>query len=340
MKRIRYSELDHCELCEWRCGVNRNEGELGVCRIESPIVASCQLHPAPPQSYTIFVAGCNLRCLNCQNFSIAHYPDKFDILRGWVEPKKLAQEALERMDSPFGRLINADFIFFSGGAPTPSLPYIIDIINEARKLRPKVKVNYDTNGYMTEESLEKIAKLITTFTFDIKAFYSETFSALTGANVEPVLRNAETLITKWREKIWEIRILAIPEIIDREEIKDLAEFIGQFDTTVPICFLAFRPNFILDEHMGATIMYMEDLVEIAQDAGLENVSWAGSTGIAGNILKIPKKDPKLEKLQFEKAKIASYYAMSHGCKNIPRNCKKCEYTHKCEIKKYYPRRVT
>ncbi|MFX0134734.1 MAG: radical SAM protein [Candidatus Hodarchaeota archaeon] len=335
-----FPELDHCELCEWRCGINRNKGELGVCKISRPLVASCQLHPAPPQSYTIFLAGCNFRCLNCQNFSIAHYPDQFDILRGWVEPKNLAQEALEKMDSPFGRLINADYIFFSGGAPTPSLPYVIDIIKEARKLRPKVRVNYDTNGYMTEKSLEKIAKLTTTFTYDIKAFHQETFSALTGANVEPVLRNAEILITKWREKIWEIRILVVPEIIDREEIKALSSWISKIDTTVPICFLAFRPNFILDEHMGATTTYMEDLVEITQNEGLENVSWTGSTGIRGNVLEVPKERDQLNKLHLKSAKVASYYALKHGCKSIPRNCKKCQFTQNCQIKSYYPKRIT
>ena len=340
MKKINYPELDHCELCEWRCGVNRNEGELGVCRINTPIVASCQLHPAPPQSFTIFLAGCNFRCLNCQNFSIAHYPDQSDVLSGWIEPKKLAQEALKRMSSPFGRLINADYIFFSGGAPTPSLPYVIDIIKEARKFQPNVKVNYDTNGYMTMESLEKIAKLTTTFTYDIKAFHQKTFSALTGANVEPVLRNAEILISKWREKIWEIRILAIPEIVEKEEIRSLSEFLAKLDFTVPVSFLAFRPNFILDDHRGATIEFMRELVAIARKAGLTNVSWAGRTEITGNILKINSDTENLKNLSLESAKLATSYALTHGCRTIPRNCKKCSYTHNCEIKKYNPKRIT
>ena len=335
MRKDWYPELEHCELCEWRCGVNRNEGELGICRIDTPIIASCQLHPAPPQSYTIFLAGCNFKCLNCQNFSIAHYPDQFDILRGWVEPKKLAQEALDMMATPFGRLLNADYIFFSGGAPTPSLPYVIDIIKEARKIRPNVKVNYDTNGYMTEHSLEKIAKLTTTFTYDIKAFYQETFSALTGANVNPVLRNAELLISNWREKIWEIRILAIPGIIEIGEIKALSNFIGKIDTTVPVCFLAFRPNFILEESCGATIDYMKNSVEAAKNTGLENVSWAGSTGIPGKILRITDEHEKLKIFHNEGAKIATFYASSFGCKTIPRNCKKCQSNHNCEIKKYH-----
>ena len=340
MKKITYPELEHCELCEWRCGVNRNEGELGVCRIGTPIVASCQLHPAPPQSYTIFLAGCNFRCLNCQNFSIAHYPDQPDVLRGWVEPKKLAQEALERMSSPFGRLINAYYIFFSGGTPTPSLPYVIDIIKEARKLQPQVKVNYDTNGYITMESLEKIAKLTTTFTYDIKAFHQETFSALTGANVEPVLRNAEILISNWREKIWEIRILAIPEIVEKEEIRALSEFIAELDFTVPICFLTFRPNFILDDHVGATTKFIKEMVDIARDVGLVNVSWAGHAGIPGKILEIRSEDENLRKLNRENAKLAAFNALICGCRTMPRNCKKCLYTHVCEIKKYRPKRIT
>ncbi len=337
---ITYPELEHCELCEWRCGVNRNAGERGVCNIGTPLVASCQLHPAPPQSYTIFLAGCNFRCLNCQNFSIAHYPDQHDFLRGWIEPKKLAQEALEKMDSSFGRLIAADYIFFSGGEPTPSLPYIIDIIKEARKLRPNIKINYDTNGYLTKESLNKIAQLTTTFTYDIKAFHQETFSALTGANVEPILRNAEFLIKKWRKKIWEIRILAIPTIINREEIKALAEFLSQFDVTVPICFLAFRPNFVLDDHSGATANYLQDLVAVSKNAGLEKVSWAGHTGIPGTIIKLPRENVKLQSFRLKHARIAAFYALTHGCRTILRNCKKCRHTQVCNLKKYSPKRIT
>ena len=40
-----------------------------------PRVASRTLHPAPPESYTIFMTGYNFRCLYCQNWAIAHYPD-------------------------------------------------------------------------------------------------------------------------------------------------------------------------------------------------------------------------------------------------------------------------
>jgi len=46
-----------CELCEHRCQVDRLAGETGVCKVILPTVASAALHPAPPESYTVFMAG-------------------------------------------------------------------------------------------------------------------------------------------------------------------------------------------------------------------------------------------------------------------------------------------
>jgi uncharacterized Fe-S radical SAM superfamily protein PflX len=53
--------LASCTLCEHRCGVNRLAGQTGVCRMTLPVVASATLHPAPPESYTVFTAGCNYK---------------------------------------------------------------------------------------------------------------------------------------------------------------------------------------------------------------------------------------------------------------------------------------
>ena len=142
-------ELENCKLCEWQCGVDRLSGELGVCKMGVPQVASCQLHPAPPQSYTIFTAGCNFKCLNCQNCFIAHYPDIETPIRGYVDPKELAIESIVAIKSSIGKLIGADRIFFSGGEPTIHLPYIEKIVEEARKIDPETKVNFDTNGFLT-----------------------------------------------------------------------------------------------------------------------------------------------------------------------------------------------
>ena len=81
--------------------------------------------------------------------------------------------------------------FFSGGEPTIHPPFIEKIVAYAREIEPKIKVNFDTNGYMTEKSLQRILNFTTSITYDLKAYQNETHLALTGAYAAPVLRNAE-----------------------------------------------------------------------------------------------------------------------------------------------------
>ena len=126
VSKVKYlQELSNCQLCEHRCGVNRLEGEVGVCRMTLPMIASATLHPAPPQSYTIFMAGCNFKCLNCQNWSISQYPDNGMAVQGMENPEDLAKESIYHLRSHIGQLMRADRIFFSGGEPTIHLPYIV-----------------------------------------------------------------------------------------------------------------------------------------------------------------------------------------------------------------------
>jgi len=301
------------------------KGEIGVCMLEKPKVASATLHPAPPQSYTIFMVGCNFRCLNCQNWSIAHFPEQKTSARGYVEPEKLAKEAVSKINSRRGDLIKADRIFFSGGSPTPSLPYIEKVVEEAKELDSEIKVNYDTNGFMTSRSLKRVLQISDSITFDIKAFHDDIHKELTGAPVEPVLRNAEKIAEKSKEKLWEFRYLLIPGIND-EDVELLARFLSKIDETLPLNFLAFRPNFAMEDCPGAKEEDMVHAVRSARRAGLENVSWSGRTGLLGQV------DIKEEDRYC--AKIAGELAKKVGCVNRPRECGSCENLLSCPIKNY------
>ncbi len=325
-------ELENCTLCEWRCGVNRLARERGVCRIGIPEIASAILHPAPPRSYTIFLAGCNFRCLNCQNWEIAHYPDTHEPVRGFVDPGNIAEEALVAIRSLKGRMIGADRIFFSGGSPTPSLPYVEEVVREARKRDRKVKVNYDTNGFMTEESLARVLRFSTSITYDIKAYHDDVHRALTGAPVAPVLRNASKIARNAREKLWEFRFLVIPGIT-ADEVGAVAAFIADIDDTIPFNLLAFRPNFILEHHPPAIQYLMEQAVRDAWAAGLVNVRVHGYPGVAGER---PKERPTSAREEggVPAQRIAEYA----GCPPGLRNCGSCGLQQSCPIKQYRARR--
>lgn len=327
------SELENCNLCEWKCGVNRLEGDLGICRIGKPKVYSSMLHPAPPESYTIFMSGCNFKCLNCQNWSIAHYPASEEPIRGFVKPKALAEEALEAINSVRGEKMSVDRMFFSGGSPGPSLPYIEKVVDEAKKLG-EVKVNYDTNGFLTEQSLERVLDFSTSITFDIKAYHEDVHRALTGAPVEPILRNAKYLAENAKEKLWEFRVLLIPGITDGE-VQSISSFLSDIDEEIPLNFLAFRPNFVLENYRGATQRDMKKAVETARKEGLKNVGWSGRVNISGQ--NQSTLEPAYDR---NGAKIAGGIAKEAGCVTHPRDCGNCDLRRKCPIKSHSPNRQT
>jgi pyruvate formate lyase activating enzyme len=330
-------ELENCELCEHRCKVNRLAGNTGVCRATIPTVASATLHPAPPQSYTVFMAGCNFKCLNCQNWTISQYPDNGYGQRGYEEPSALAAECIRNLASLEAKLMGADRIFFSGGEPTIHLPYIEKVVEEARKLRRNVKVNFDTNGYMTQASLERILAFATSITYDLKTFSDELSDALTGSPSNPVLRNAGYVGRYAKDKLWEYRILVIPRI-NEDEIGPLTRFIANIDPSLPVCFLAFRPNYVLENHPGANEDLMNRCVSIARESGLENAYWSGYTGLTGRIMDL---DTRVREAYLsEGAQLAASYALGAGCQTHPRGCSTCAINQACRVKQYVPKRTT
>jgi pyruvate formate lyase activating enzyme len=301
-----------------------------------PAVASATLHPAPPSSYTVFLAGCNFKCLNCQNWSISCYPDIDSGIRGFVEPDALAAECVDRLYSVAGMLIGADRIFFSGGAPDIHLPYVEEVVREARSLRPETKVNFDTNGYLTEECFERVLAFATSVTFDIKAFDDEVHRALTGASVAPVLRNAKRIGREHPDQLWEYRVLVIPEITNAE-IPALCDFISSIDPSLPVCFLAFRPNYALEDHPGADTALMEHCLDIARSAGLVNVHWSGNTGLPGTSSVVT--DPAIKEAYTNPAaRLAATSADRAGCVTHPRDCGSCDAL--CGMRPFVPSRVT
>lgn len=97
LKRLR-----HCDLCPRACGADRLEGETGYCRTgRRAVVSSYCLHfgeEAPlvgeAGSGTIFFAGCNLRCVFCQNHDLSQ-PDSMHEAGVPAEPDELAGVMLE-----------------------------------------------------------------------------------------------------------------------------------------------------------------------------------------------------------------------------------------------------
>jgi len=146
-----YSIFEQCHLCPRQCGVNRQKGEKGFCRAPiRPVIFSAQPHFGEEISLvgkygsgTIFFSNCNLRCVFCQNWPIAHEGRGKE-----VEDEVLADLMLYVQEIGCH---NINLV-----TPTHIMPNIINATRIALKKGLRLPLVYNTSGY---ESLE-IVKLL------------------------------------------------------------------------------------------------------------------------------------------------------------------------------------
>jgi|GEM_PF-1529422 len=150
--------LEVCEFCERRCRVNRYE-KISSCGVPlKPKIASIFLHPGEEEelipSLTIFYAGCNFRCLFCQNYDIARFP-----LEGeYFEPEKLATtiKSLEK------RARNVNFV---GGDPTPAAHHVFETLLEGDFELPVI---WNSNMYQSKELQSLLIGVVDLYLADFK----------------------------------------------------------------------------------------------------------------------------------------------------------------------------
>lgn len=146
---------ENCSLCPRKCGVNRNKGETGFCKMPAePTLARAMLHfgeepviSGERGAGAVFFSGCTLHCEFCQNREIWSKGKRTKNLRAIFE--KLIADGAETLD-----LVT----------PTQFLPDILPA------LEPKlpVPVVYNCGGYESVETLRQLNGKIDVYMPDLK----------------------------------------------------------------------------------------------------------------------------------------------------------------------------
>lgn len=148
-----------CNLCPRKCNIDRSK-RVGFCQQSDQLkVALYSLHTYEEPcisgtngSGTIFFSGCNLKCNYCQNYEISHLGKGENIS---VERLVEIFKELEKMGAHNINLV------------TPT--HFIDRIIEALKIyTPNIPVVYNSSGYESIESLNKLKEYIDIYLVDLK----------------------------------------------------------------------------------------------------------------------------------------------------------------------------
>ncbi|MEM3022880.1 MAG: AmmeMemoRadiSam system radical SAM enzyme, partial [Candidatus Bathyarchaeia archaeon] len=227
------------------CGVRENRGgELWslvygklVARAVDPIEKKPLFHFLPgSKSYSIATVGCNLRCLNCQNYEISQSPKEGDgggIFGEEADPEEVVDEAI---------ITACDTIAYTYTEPTVFFEFAHDVASLAK--RRGIRNLFITNGYISEEALREIAPHLDGANVDLKSISEDFYGRICGARLEPVLR----AIRLYKELgIWiEVTTLLIPTLNDgEEELRAIARFIRGIGEGIPWHISQFYPMYKL-----------------------------------------------------------------------------------------------
>ena len=267
-----------CKLCPQACELK--EGETGDCRTRvvkdnklytiaygnpcaihiDPIEKKPLYHFLPASSaYSIATAGCNLACLNCQNWTISQLSPletrNFDLM-----PDITVKECIKN---------KCQSIAYTYTDPIAFYEYTLDTAMIARQ--EGIKNVFISAGYINEAPLKEIAKYLDAANIDLKSFDNKIYEMLNAGTLEPVL---ETLKILRDEGVWlEITNLLVPTWTDdMDMIKKMCAWLVEngFENT-PLHFSRFHPMYKLTNLPSTPHKTLKDAHAVALSEGMHYV---------------------------------------------------------------------
>jgi putative pyruvate formate lyase activating enzyme len=157
-----------CRVCPRRCRVDRLADERSVCHVgRRAIVASAFPHHGEEDplrgwrgSGTIFLAGCNLRCVFCQNFDVS-----WGVGGAEVSAEELAGLMLELQARGCH---DVNWV-----TPEHVVPQLLEALAIAAEGGLRLPIVYNTSSYDAPESLELLDGVVDVFMPDLKLWTRE-----------------------------------------------------------------------------------------------------------------------------------------------------------------------
>ena len=290
---IFYKKLDHgqvrCGLCPHRCLLA--PGDRGVCRSRVNMAGMlyslaygnpCAVHIDPvekkplfhfkPESrvFSLAAAGCNFRCLNCQNWEISQArPD--DIRHTELFPAEAVTAA---------RKSGSTAIAYTYSEPSTFFEYMLDIGRLAGK--EGIANLWISNGYMNREPLLKLCRVLDGANVNLKSYSDAIYRKLNGGRLQPVLNTFQTLHDQ--NVHFEMTNLVVPGYVDDEEmVKEMCGWIlANLGPDHPLHFLRFFPQYRLDRLAPTPISTLTRFRQLAMSEGIRYVYVGNVPGHEGN----------------------------------------------------------
>ena len=175
--------LEDCTLCPRECRINRFEGGSGYCGKDAGLnIASVCIHRGEEPVISgeggicnIFFAGCNLRCLYCQNHEISQ--------GGTVISTKGTD--LEEVLDQIVKMLSKGITAVGFVSPSHVVPQVKAIIGGLNSRGYKPVTVYNTNSYDKQETIRSLSGMIDVYLPDYKYVTKEIASEYSDTSDYP-----------------------------------------------------------------------------------------------------------------------------------------------------------
>jgi putative pyruvate formate lyase activating enzyme len=194
-----YEILKSCTLCPRKCRVNRAAGKEGYCRsgIELRVSSYGPHFGEEPEisgsdgSGTIFLTGCNLLCVYCQNYEISHFGAGKQ-----VSTEETAQMMLE-LQSVGCHNINLV-------TPTHYAPQLVKTISAAAEKGLRIPIFWNCSGYENVEAIRNLEGIVDIFKADMK--YGETEPARKYSNAPDYFERCKEAVREMYRQVGDLKV--------------------------------------------------------------------------------------------------------------------------------------
>ena len=267
-----------CQVCPNQCILR--EGGRSVCRNKTNYKGKlytlaygnpCAVHIDPVEkkplfhflpstsAFSIATAGCNFRCLNCQNWEISQKSPE-ETHNGELFPPQVVEQAVRQ---------ECASIAYTYSEPTSWYEYMYDTAKIAHS--QGVHNVWITNGYMNEGPLRDLCQYLDSANVDLKSFSEDIYNTLNSGMLEPVLNTLKVLEN---EGVWfEVTNLVVPTWTDdMDMIRDMCSWLyTNVGSDYPLHFSRFHPDYKLLNIPPTPYETLKEAREIAMDEGLHYV---------------------------------------------------------------------
>ncbi len=274
----RRGDVVRCSLCPHECVLG--DDDRGFCRtrvVKNGLLYTlafgnpCAIHVDPIEKKPLFhylptspilsiaTAGCNLRCLNCQNWEISQRRPEDTRNADWM-PERLVEAASAK---------SIPAIAYTYSEPLVAYEYVLESARLARQAG--IRNVLVTAGYIYERPLRELLQYIDAVTLDLKAFSGRIYRRLAAGRLDPVLRAVRVIR---EEGVWlELSNLLVTGISDdMDDVSRLCEWITEnVGGDVPFHFLRFHPDYRLERLPPTPIETLDRARDRARAAGLRFV---------------------------------------------------------------------